>query len=496
MVKNVPFLKIVIPAIAGIVVANMFDFPAVWVFACFAVVMCAAIWLRRSNMAGVYLGVGIGLLYMFFATLARPSSVLPHGERIAATARIIDGAQRQGRWDKYTARVRSYKVDSTWNNAGEKIFLYADTACTFDIGDEVALKGYFNAAGTGGYGSLMERRGYTARCYLTEGNLIYHIPNDRFSLRQWFAGVQAGAGARLARLGLEPAEEPIAQAMLLGVQSEISRERRQEYSRAGTAHILSVSGLHVGIVFLFINMLLWFVPAFRGGHLAKNFIAVTAIWFYAALCGLSPPVVRSAFLFTGVQLALALSARASSLNTLLATAAIMLAISPNSLWDISFQLSFTAVLFILLWGVPLYRRMRTRRRALNAVIGAVNIAVVATVATAPLVAYHFGYFSVVGVIVNPLIGMLSYVIIIGGLIWLLAPAAFMAPILKWAVGGAIEIQNRASAWGSAFDRAVIEVEPSATQTIAIYLGYIVLTLIFGILLPEQKQKKELSLNLK
>jgi competence protein ComEC len=441
-----------------------------WIFAIFVAATACAAWLRESRWASAYLWAAVCFLYMALGAWARPSSELPHGVRVVATAHVTDNPAPAGRWLRYPARTTAFREmrDTVWHNVSERVFLFVDTSLRIGVGSDVAFRGYFNPVGEGGYGDLMARRGYTARAYVPHYGLVYAIDDGRRSPAEWMAQLQHAAGKRLGRMGLAPQENAIAQAMVLGNNTEMPRRLRTDYARAGTTHILSVSGVHVGIVFLFINCLLWFVPLLRRGHIAKNAIAVAAIWFYAALTGMSAPVMRAAFLFTGTQAAMALSARSRPLNTLFATAAVMLAMSPGALWDVSFQLSFMAVLSIMVWGVPLFRLVRTSRPAVDALLGALVIGAVVTLFSAPAVAWHFGYFSVAGMAVNVAVELLSYVILTGSLIWLIAPAGFMAPLFRWAVGGAIEIQNSLSHWGATRSWGVVEASPNGWTVAAIY----------------------------
>jgi len=512
-----PFLRITIPAVAGVVLGDVFDFPWGWLAIAFAATLAVAWAMKRTGWSSPYVWVAVCLLYMLLSTWARPSTALPHGQRVVATAVVLEDPFAEGRWGRCDARVTAFRLydpgnpgagfpdtasadsipananapaapagassgnslsssdPSPWRSVSEKITLSVDTSYRVLAGDRIAFEGYFDAMGDGGYGRLMARRGFTARSYLTPGNLLYAVAPEGFSPRRLLAGIKKGASARLSRLGFGPDEEQIVQAMVLGSREVLSRQMRDDYARSGTTHILAVSGLHVAIVFLLINALLWFVPLFRRGHIAKNVIAVAAIWFYSLLTGMSPSVVRSAFMFTGVQLALAASARSQPLNTLLATAAVMLAISPNTLWDVSFQLSFAAVLFIMLWYTPLYRLVRTRWGAVNFISGAVLISVVATVGTAPLVAWQFGYFSVSGIVVNPVVTNLSYIILILPLVWIMAPLHFLTPVIRWPVEWAVQLQNYMAHWGAVQKWGVVHVSPSPFWLAATYAIFLLVT---------------------
>ena len=164
------------------------------------------------------------------------------------------------------------------------------------------------------------------------------------------------ASEHIRRLGLSPDAEAVALAMAAGDRTELTAERRAPYNRTGTAHVLAVSGLHVGMVFLYVNLLLGGLALLHRGHLVRNAAAVVIIWLFAAAAGLSPGTIRAAVMFTALQFALATTSRYAGVNILAAAAFGMLLWRPAYLFHIGFLLSFLSVAAILVWGLPLYRR--------------------------------------------------------------------------------------------------------------------------------------------
>ena len=138
------------------------------------------------------------------------------------------------------------------------------------------------------------------------------------------------ASERIRRLHLPPDAEAVALAMAAGDQTELTPERRAPYARTGTAHVLAVSGLHVGMVFLYVNLLLGALALLHRGHLLRNAAAIAVIWLFAAAAGLSPGTIRAAVMFTALQLALATTSRYAGVNILSAAAFGMLLWRPSS----------------------------------------------------------------------------------------------------------------------------------------------------------------------
>ena len=182
-------------------------------------------------------------------------------------------------------------------------------------------------------------------------------------------------------------------AMTLGEKSQLDRELKATYSKVGAAHILALSGLHLMIIYTVIT----FFVGWRRFRLLSQVVVVLAIWAFAVLVGMSASVVRSAFMISLYALLSLGHRERMSVNTLAFTAIVMLIINPQSLYDIGFQLSFMAVLAILLFNPLFYKlvplHVLQHHRWLGFLWGLTTVSVSAQIGTAPLVAFYFGRFS-------------------------------------------------------------------------------------------------------
>ena len=285
------------------------------------------------------------------------------------------------------------------------------------------------------------------------------------------------ASERIRRLHLPPDTEAVALAMAAGDQTELTPERRAPYARTGTAHVLAVSGLHVGMVFLYVNLLLGALALLHRGHLLRNAAAIAVIWLFAAAAGLSPGTIRAAVMFTALQLALATTSRYAGVNILSAAAFGMLLWRPSYLFHVGFQLSFLSVAAILLWGIPLYRRLRTPWRAANAAVGMLVVGAVASTATAPLVYYCFAQIPLVGLAVNPPVILLTYGVVGVSLLWLAIPWPPLSVVVRPLLEGLLWLQNRLVAEAAALPCAAIDYRMTAAQTAVVYLFFVIFTLV-------------------
>ena len=218
-----------------------------------------------------------------------------------------------------------------------------------------------------------------------------------YSIRRHMADVIDGA--------IPEPQAAFGQSILLGIRDNLPETLREDFRRTGTAHMLAISGLHVGILLI--------AAASAGqtlfGRRAHLYLLapLTSIWLYALMSGASPSAIRAAVMGTVYVGAIAFGRRGSLIPSLALAAALMAAIDPRILHRISFQLSFAAMMGISIFYDTVYYRMlngptlSTTRSiftagASRALIVAVGVTVAATIATAPLIASYFNRLPIVG----------------------------------------------------------------------------------------------------
>ena len=228
-------------------------------------------------------------------------------------------------------------------------------------------------------------------------------------LRRVFA-VRATLSASLQRSLPEPASA-LARSLLLGQRRGLPDEVRQDFIETGTSHLLAISGLHVAIL---LGAALALGRMLFGGARWALLLALVAVWAYAMVSGMSPSVTRAALMGSVFLLGRALGREGASLPALAAAAAAMTALDPRLLGNVSFQLSFTAVLGLLLLAPPIEARLArvatqvTGAEGASAALGRATASasaagIAATLGTLPLVALVFERVSYVGIPVTLLV---------------------------------------------------------------------------------------------
>ena len=465
---RMPVLKLLVPFAAGIALAGRYELP-LWFLAGAFVLSGVVALLFRSQAAAVGMLLTAGFAA---AQLREPSPAVPRGIETVYEITIEGFPADRGRYVSADASVAAWRnpANGHWHPSDARVRLYADSLTDLRPGERLRCRGTVRPfrGGAESYRRLMQRRGYAGTLWVSERTILERLP-------QQHAGLHRTAVERLARLPMKPEAAAVVEAMAAGERRGITPELRTAYSRSGLSHLLAVSGLHTGIVFVLINAALWWLPLLRRGHLLKNLLAAGAVWLFVAAAGFPPSAVRAAVMCTVLQAALASASEYVGMNALAAAAFGMLLWNPNWFGDISFQLSFLAVAGILAWGVPLCRRCRTRWKALNIVIDAYLIGLIATVATAPLVSHTFGIVPLAGIVVNPLAIALAGVVVFGGALWMLAPVGFLAPAFGFVTGTAAGWINALARLTASLPGGAADYTLGGWQTAVIYLVFALAT---------------------
>lgn len=390
---------------------------------------------RRIGMWGIFYCIGIGLTAWHRVD---PAPAVTHdGERLDFIARMESVPQIKGRWQRAEATLFCY-ADSTTGDFiplnDLRIRIFADTSTRnpiLQIGDIVRFRGRIYAVDSSGYDLYMLRtRGIAARCFTWN---ITRIERDTTSLQTRVEIFRNQLGNRLFSSDNHETGD-IIQALAIGNQADIDPEIRDHYSRAGVAHLLSVSGLHVGIIFMIINLLFGWIRLIRRGYVALGTIVIVTLLGYAVLTGLSPSVIRAVIMFSLLQIGLMFSRNTNSLNTLCAAAILLLLWNPYYIFHIGFQLSFAAIVGIITIYQPLARLWMPRNTIGRWLWSLSLVGITAQIGTFPLVMYHFGQLQLAGLLINPVIWFTVPVIICGAMLYLVSGWEWVFQIIHTVTG--------------------------------------------------------------
>lgn len=261
------------------------------------------------------------------------------------------------------------------------------------------------------YGKYLENQEIYAQVY-TKANQV-EIGNYEVSLWASFSNFRETIISNLEHSAISKEELNVLNALILGQQQDISPEVLKDYQYAGAVHVLSVSGLHVGFILLFITFLLKPIRNSRKGSLLKLIIVVLSLWSFAVLAGLSPSIVRSVTMFSFLAIGIHLRRTVNIYHTLLVSMLLILLFKPSFLFDVGFQLSYLALFFII-WLQPILSSIwQPKNKIVKYFWDIITVSFAAQIGAMPLSIYYFhqfpGLFFVTNLLILPLLGIIMAV---------------------------------------------------------------------------------------
>ncbi len=235
---------------------------------------------------------------------------------------------------------------------------------------------------------------------------------------------------------LDPDALAFISAVTLGYKAYLSDDLQEAFRASGTAHVLAVSGLHVGIIYVVINFLFSFLGKQGRRFVARQLLVILTLWAYALIAGMSAPITRATFMLTIYCVGRILKQSTFTYNTLTAVAFLILLFKPFSLFDVSFLMSFMAVFAILYFQPKIYLLYAPQNRAVKYLWDLSTVSLSAQIGVFPLVLYFFGsfptYFFIANLLVVPLMSLVIYatVPLIAILLLSLFPL-LQSPLIAW-----------------------------------------------------------------
>jgi competence protein ComEC len=263
--------------------------------------------------------------------------------------------------------------------------------------------------------------------------------------------------SNLEKANFKKDELGVVYALILGQQQDISPEILKDYQYAGAVHVLSVSGLHVGFILMFITVLLKPFPNTRFSATIKVIIIIISLWLFGILAGLAPSVVRSVTMFSFVAIGMHFRRTINIYHTLLVSMLLILSFKPSFLFDVGFQLSYTALFFIV-WFQPLLESSwKPKNKIINYFWTIITVSFAAQIGAFPLSIYYFhqfpGLFFITNLVIIP---MLSCIMIIGVFVVILAAFNWTPFYLVKTLELSITFLNKIIHWIASFEDFIFQ----------------------------------------
>jgi competence protein ComEC len=438
--KEIPFLRIIVPLSAGIVSGLYFSPGPVFILSSALIIILGfsvSLRFNRSITNTVY-GVSF-LLALYISGLLlyknekESISVLPPGEA------IFSGYLDDYPEEKENTFKLLLKSDERLSRKDKKhikgtILLYSkknQLVSSMLPGDRLQVRCKPSAITSRGnpyefdYKFYMETRGIRYYAFTDTTDMIsYSVPEHRklvhraLIIREKIINMFRERGIKGKRLAL-------VSAITLGQKSMLDPEQKIWFIKAGVMHIMAVSGLHAVILSLFIFKLLFFLKGRL--NILRVIITLILLWAFAFVTGLTPSVLRATLMFSFLQAGSLLKRPANGINSVLASAFVLILIRPSVIFDAGFLLSYAAVIYIITFYRDFYLTIRFRHKVTDWIWQSAAITIIAQAGTLPLTILLFNRFPTWFVLSNVIIvPVSSLVIIAGALVPLTYPISFIS----------------------------------------------------------------------
>lgn len=298
------------------------------------------------------------------------------------------------------------------------------------------------------YVRYLIRKGGSATAYVPAGHWRVTGHETSRTFRQVASDYREEVVGLYRRLSFQGNNLAVLSALTVGDKENLSEDIQETYSVAGASHVLALSGLHIG--FLYVLLFFLFSLIWRRWIFFKPIgllFIILLLWAFAFLTGLSSSVVRSVIMFSILAVSCLQPEKPLTLNILAATAFLMLLYNPLWIFDVGFQLSFVAVASILLIQPKLYKLLSVKRRIPRYIWGLLTVSVAAQIGTAPLVIFYFSRFSTHFLLTNlwviPMVTLILYSAIF---MLILTPFPFLQLCFASVVNALLSAQNYVLRW--------------------------------------------------
>lgn len=442
--KWIPYVMVRVTAFLIVGVLTGIYFPAVLSFevaTVFLVILCTVyligfVALKGSRAIRMFSGiVGLGAIFLsgYLVVFVRTESEQPHavsqiGDTVQAyQVRILTPAERKAKSWRRTGEVERVLTRKGWRTCTGKLLLYwplSERADTLHYGDRVLVRGTpvriqgpFNP-GEFDYRAYLAQRNIFHQHRVQPGNWVFMKGAANrgpmyyaHEARRWtLAVIEATIRGERA--------QAIMGAFVIGVTDGIDDDLKQAYASGGAMHALAVSGMHVSILYGVLLFLLKPLEARKGGLWAIAIISLVVLWMYGFVTGLSASVLRAVAMFSFLALAKPLGKTTSILNTLAASAFFLLLFDPWLICAAGFQLSYLAVLGIVLLYRPVYNLLEMPWAWADWIWQITCVSIAAQIATLPVTLYYFHQFPLYFLLANLFVIPASTLILLGGILLL------------------------------------------------------------------------------
>jgi competence protein ComEC len=429
--QRTPFLRLLLPFILGIILYQYMEFLHGVLYGLFCISFVLFLlsygfhtpkrqfqfrWLFGS---GVFVFM-LSLAYFLCVENEKSSIFDQLNQKGIYRIEIISAPVEKAKSYQCTVNVSGF-FDNSWKSARGNAIVYIqkDKAASKVLsGDRLMVEARFTtpekAMNPDGfdYAAYLHRQGIGATCYIPSGKWQLTDRNNSFSIRRTSDKCRNYLLDVYRKFHIQGDEFAVLAALTLGYTNDLQPDLRAGYAAAGVMHILALSGLHIGIVYVVFAFLLGFLNKTNRQKVIKSLIIMLFLWAFAFLTGLSASVIRATLMFSFVTVATCFERKSQIYNTIFMSMLVMLLFNPNYLYNVGYQLSYAAVLSIIFFKPVLDKIYNPTNRYLRFAWSTFSVSLAAQIGTTPFTLYYFqqfpNYFLITNIIAIPIATIVIY----------------------------------------------------------------------------------------
>lgn len=382
-------------------------------------------------------------------------------EYTSYTAEVTTIPEKRNNSIRFEVRTQQFRNGKQWINYPARALIYLPDSLSVvpQPGDKLVINGRLVQPAPPqnpeqfDYARYLRNKGILFTAFVNEHSYQLISADSEINPSYWPETVSQWAEDRFGEHISGPAAYGLVKAMLLGRRDDLAEEQVGDYVISGAVHILSVSGMHVAIIFLAISAAFGWVKRWRFGKWIYLLVMASLLGFYALVTGLPPSVQRAALMCMVLVTAEVAGRKHYPMNTLAFSALIILLLDPCALYDVGFQLSYLAMAGIFLLYEPIYSIFAPANRFVRFIWQVSALAFAAQAATFPLSLFYFHQFPTYFWLVNPLVVAFTNILLPAALVLLLVSLSGVS-WLAWLAGQVVAFAARLTDWSASIPRSL------------------------------------------
>src|SRR5450432_3466882 len=463
--KTVPFLRLFLPLISGLLLEYFLSFKVVCLLPPFLIsfivlIFCDCIPLQMKFRTQWVYGIAIQVLFISLGSiimhLHQDKPVTESGYNADGSNNYLlihvmnDPVQRRASL-KCLARIEGLVKNKTCFYQNEKVLIYFNNdrlsrgvaGGSWIITDKI-LQPIENFKSLDfDYIKFCRLRHIYCQLYLKENEYTIVPYAETKSALTILGSFRKKILVIIKRYVPSKSENSLLEALMVGFTDDLDPVLMKFYADTGVIHIIAISGLHLVLICQFLQIVLLQKGENKSGRWIKLFVMLACLWGYSLLSGASPSVIRAAGMFSLTLFAKTIFRETTLYNILAASAFLLLCFDPFWIFDTGFQLSYAAVMSLGLFSKPIRDLLLLKNKILSALWNATSVSIAAQILTTPVSIYYFHRFPTYFLFANLLAVPLSSLILAGGIFLCVCnPIHQLAQLCGWILGILIRVLNR------------------------------------------------------